>query len=141
MPIRRFLRKSQDKRKSPRRPGGGLVAHYWTGGAPAPHRISNLSSTGAFLEAPDDWPLGTVMSLILQLGSAPSPGPQEPPAGGSSPYVVHAEVVRSTPDGFGVRFLFENRDARAEFERFLRNAFAPAGHDNGAVLNATPAGD
>jgi hypothetical protein len=108
-----FRRKPKDRRKSPRSPGGDLIAHYWTGGAPTPRRVSDVSVDGAFIEGPEKWYPGTVVTLILQLGSA---------GGRLSPYTIRAAVVRSARDGFGVQFLFADRDERAEFQKFLQHA-------------------
>jgi uncharacterized protein len=122
--MRHWWAKVHDKRKSPRSPGGALVAHYWTGGAPAPRKVTNVSAGGAYIQTPDTWSPGTVMTLTFQLSSTPSPNG----AGGASENAgvasceVCAVVVRSAADGFGVRFLFGNRHEQAEFQRFLRGS-------------------
>jgi len=119
--IRRSREGHQDQRRSPRSPGGGLVAHYWTGGAPSPRRVSNVSVDGAYIEAPDKWYPGTVITLIFQLGSAHPAAREEDASHKSelSPCTIRAVVVRSAPDGFGVEFLFGNDDERTGFQRFL----------------------
>jgi len=130
MPIRRNRDRHQDKRKFPRSPGGTLVAHYWTGGAPTPHKVCNVSVAGAFIESSDEWPPGTVIRLILQPRPAQPPGSAEtslPP--GPLPFEVHASVVRLAPDGFGLRFLFRNANERSAFERFLHESLAVAAPD------------
>ena len=122
--IRRSREGPQDQRRSPRSPGGGLVAHYWTGGAPSPRRVSNVSVDGAYIEAPDKWYPGTVITLIFQLGCAhPETRDQDASNRGElSPCTIRAVVVRSAPDGFGVEFLFGNGDERAGFQQFLWEA-------------------
>jgi hypothetical protein len=130
----RFRKRPQDRRKSPRGPGGGLVAHYWTGGAPSPRSVSNVSVDGAYIEAPDKWYPGTVITLIFQLDSAHSASPcDEVPAGSElSPCTIRAVVVRSAQDGFAVEFLFVNHDERAAFQQFLEQTLGTG------VPGATP---
>jgi hypothetical protein len=119
--MRRFLQgPAQDQRRSPRNPGGALVAYYWTGGAPSPRKIANVSLDGAYVEAPDRWHPGTVITLTLQLGPHVSEGDQTS-LGRLAPWEVRALVIRSTPEGFAVEFLFEDRAERAGFERFLQS--------------------
>lgn len=139
--LRRSREGHQDKRKSPRSPGGALVAHYWTGGAPSPRRISNVSVDGAYVEAPDKWYPGTVITLILQLGFArpASPDEESPTDGELSPRAIRAVVVRSAPDGFGVEFLFGNDDERIGFGQFLRDAVGIDGPDGTSLPGSNQA--
>jgi len=96
------------------------VAGYWPGGAPPLHRVADVSVDGAYIEAPDKWYPGTIITLIFQLGSAPAA------AGQLGPCTMRAMAVRSAADGFGVEFLFENEDERSGFEQFLRKAIGAA---------------
>ena len=100
------------------------MVHYWTGGAPSPRRVSNVSADGAYVEAPDIWYPGTVITLIFQPGSVHPPDAHDQPVHdpGLPSCTTRAVVVRSTPDGFGVEFLFENQDERTGFQHFLREA-------------------
>ena len=120
--MRRVRDEHQEHRRSPRCPGGALVAHYWTGGAPSPRTVSNVSVDGAYIEAPDKWYPGTVITLIFQLRAGqPAGAEDQPPAAGQmSPCTVRAVVVRSAPDGFGVEFLFGDHGERSDFQQFLR---------------------
>ena len=119
--MRRFLQgPAQDQRRSPRKPGGALVAHYWTGGAPAPRKIADVSLDGAYVEAPDRWHPGTVITLTLQLDSNISDRDQMTLAR-PAPCEIRAMVIRLTPEGFAVEFLFEDGAERAGFERFLKS--------------------
>jgi hypothetical protein len=121
----KLWKKPHDQRRSPRIPGGDLVAYYWNGGAPSPRKVSNVSPDGAYIEAPDKWYPGTVVTLIFQLASAHPPNPNEAaPTGCSSlsPCAIRAVVIRSAQDGFGVEFLFVNHDERSGFQQFLREA-------------------
>jgi hypothetical protein len=115
------------------------VAHYWTGGAPIPRKIRNVSATGAFIEAPDEWPSGTIVKLIMQAGL---PSAQAPPgSGGPSPYELHGTVVRLEPNGFAVEFLYRNHQERAAFERFLRDSPSTPDPEYHAILETPPAGE
>lgn len=105
------------------------MAHYWTGGAPSPRRVSNVSVDGAYIEAPDKWYPGTVITLIFQRGSARPPNREEHTSnrGELSPCTIRAVVVRSAPDGFGVEFLFGDDDERTGFQQFLEEALGTDG--------------
>ena len=109
---------------SARNPGGALVAHYWNGGAPSPRTVSNVSVDGAYIEAPDKWYPGTVITLIFQHGgaAAASPGQGASTAGELPTCTVRAVVVRSVENGFAVKFRFGDHRERAEFQEFLRQA-------------------
>lgn len=119
--------------------GGALVAHYWTGGAPSPRRISNVSNDGAYIEAPDKWYPGTVITLIFQLDSVASDGPSADPslAGNLPTCTIRAVVVRTAPGGFGVEFLFGDQDERSDFHQFLQSAL---GMDQTPVARTHTAG-
>jgi hypothetical protein len=120
----KLWKKPHDQRRSPRIPGGDLVAYYWNGGAPSPRKVSNVGPDGAYIEAPDKWYPGTVVTLIFQLASAHPPNPHEAASAdcGLSPCAIRAVVIRSAQDGFGVEFLFVNHDERSGFQNFLREA-------------------
>jgi hypothetical protein len=84
---------------------------------------------GAYIEAPDKWYPGTVITLIFQLGSAHPASQGEVTANKAelSPCTIRAVVVRSAPDGFGVEFLFGNDDERSGFQQFLWDALGMDG--------------
>jgi len=97
-----------------------MVAHYWTGGAPIPRSITNISTNGAYIQASDSWQPGTVITLTLQAehsAAVPRNGNGLP-----APFAVRAVVVRAVTDGFAVQFLFGNHREKAEFGRFLKEA-------------------
>ena len=125
--MRKWLEGFEDRRRSPRNPGDGIVAHYWTGGAPAPRRVDNVSLDGAYIQAPDLWHAGTVITLTFQLDAAGSASQHKGNGsanGGPPPLAVRAVVVRSGPDGFGVRFLVMDHRERAGLRKFLEHAAA-----------------
>ena len=124
--MRQWLEGPQDQRQSTRSPGGALVAHYWTGGAPAPRMVANVSENGAYIQAPDTWYPGTVITLTLQPASAEARSANGHGGAsenvGASPCAVRAVVVRSAAGGFGVHFMFADRHEKVGFQKFLRNA-------------------
>ncbi|HWA93665.1 MAG TPA: PilZ domain-containing protein [Terracidiphilus sp.] len=65
--IQRFLRwLSTDRRRALRHAVPGLVAYYWTGGAPQAYHIGDISDTGIFLLTEERWFPGTMILMTLQ---------------------------------------------------------------------------
>ena len=95
----RFLRwlnappKAAERLRSPE-----IVAYFWTGGPPHPHRIGNISVTGLYLLTRDRWLRDTVLVMNLQLKN--SEGTKD----GDSLSVL-AKVVWSGEDGVGFQFV------------------------------------
>lgn len=88
-----------DRRKADRLPLPDLVAYFFTGGAPRPHPISNISITGFYMETEDRWIPGTIIRMTLQrIGSlGDDPG---------DTITVHSRVVRWGAQGGGFEFVF-----------------------------------
>jgi hypothetical protein len=95
----RFLRwlnappKAAERLRSPE-----IVAYFWTGGTPHPHKIGNISVTGLYLLTKDRWLRDTVLLMNLQLKN--SEGTKD----GDSLSVL-ARVVWSGADGVGFQFV------------------------------------
>ena len=91
-----------------------IHAYSWGGGSPAPVKIKDISTTGAYLHMPESemWYPGTILTVLLQSESAPT--------GEADAQSVSCRVVRHGPDGIGVAFLFEKPEERKSLERFLR---------------------
>jgi hypothetical protein len=87
-----------DARKSARLPVAGLVAHFFTGGAPVAHEIRDVSSTGLYVITTERWYPGTIIRMTL---SKPDVG--QPPAERS--ITIQAESMRWGNDGVGLRFV------------------------------------
>lgn len=95
----RFMRwLSSDRRRGKRHPLPGLVAYYWTGGAPQAFHIGNISTNGLFLLTEERWFPGTLIQMTLQRvdTSGEEPGDSIP---------VQSKVVRWADDGVGLSFL------------------------------------
>ena len=56
----------QDRRDTERHRAPQLEVYYWSGSAPAPHSVRDISSGGAYLVTEERWHPGTVLMLTLQ---------------------------------------------------------------------------
>jgi hypothetical protein len=109
-PVSRWLEllSSRERRKAQRQESPHVVAHYWDGAAPLPHRIRDISSTGLYLLTEQRWYPGTVIRLVLQRSSAAETDPDRS-------ITVNATVVRSGSDGVGLSLLLpRNQVTRAK---------------------------
>ncbi len=129
----RFLRwlfpepASIDRRRGERLPVPGLVAYYWTGGAPRAYQLGNVSGSGLYLLTEERWLPGTRIVMTLQKEN------HEPNSVNFSR--VESKVIRWGEDGVGCEFvesghvnlntgeIVENQKFdRAAFEQFLHRA-------------------
>lgn len=89
-----------DPRKTLRRPVDGVVAHFFTGGAPEPHEIRDVSPTGLFVVTTERWYPGTIIRMTLtRTDSTQSLADRS--------ITVHARSVRWGNDGVGLEFVVE----------------------------------
>jgi hypothetical protein len=87
-----------DPRRTTRKPVPGLVAHFFTGGAPHPHEVRDVSSTGLYVVTTERWYPGTVIRMTItkpDLGLSPA----------ERSITVHARSVRWGNDGVGLEFV------------------------------------
>jgi hypothetical protein len=89
---------SPDPRKAPREAVSGLAAYYWTGAAPVPHRIRDISATGLYLVTEERWYPGTLVLMTLQRTDCGEETKER------SIY-VHSRAVRWGNDGVGLQFI------------------------------------
>jgi uncharacterized protein len=87
-------------RRAGREPVAGLVAHFFTGGAPQAHDIRDISATGLYVVTTERWYPGTVIRMTL---SKPDTG--QPPSERS--ITIQARSVRWGNDGVGLQFVVE----------------------------------
>ena len=87
-----------DPRAKARRTVDGLVAHFFTGGAPHAHPIRDISQTGLYVVTSERWYPGTVIRMTLSIA-----GSEEHPLERS--ITVHAKAVRWGNDGVGLEFI------------------------------------
>ena len=90
--------KRSEERRAVRLPSPGLVAYFFTGGAPRPHPIKDISVTGFYMCTNERWLPGTIVRVTLQMVDAR-------PDGGRDSITVHSRVVRWGPDGGGFEFV------------------------------------
>jgi hypothetical protein len=87
-----------DRRRAYRLYDPDLVAYYFTGGAPHPHRIENISVTGCYMDTDDLWMPGTIIRMTLQkLGSR---GDRR-----GDTITVHSRLVRRGVKGGAFEFM------------------------------------
>jgi hypothetical protein len=75
-----------------------LVAYFFTGGAPRPHKIENISITGFYMHMDSTWMPGTIIRMTLQKAGTLGENPGEA-------VTVHSKVVRTDPRGGGFEFV------------------------------------
>lgn len=80
----------------------GLVAYYWTGGAPRACPVGNISATGIYILTDDSWLPGSVIPMTLQTAGVPVQD-------ADNWIAVLTQVVRSGPDGRGLSFVFSRK--------------------------------
>jgi uncharacterized protein len=98
----RFLRwLSTDRRASKRHPLPGLVAYYWTGGAPQAFHIADISNVGIYLLTDERWFPGTMILMTLQRTNTDGDDPDD--------FIsVLSKVIRWGSDGVGLTFVPSN---------------------------------
>lgn len=89
-----------DPRGNLRKPVPGLVAHFFTGGAPQAHEIRDVSPTGLYVVTTERWYPGTVIRMTLSkpdIGQSPT----------DRSITIQARSVRWGNDGVGLQFLVD----------------------------------
>jgi hypothetical protein len=87
-----------DPRRTNRKPVPGLIAHFFTGGAPHPHEVRDVSATGLYVVTTERWYPGTLIRMtITKPDLALSPSDRS--------VTVHARAVRWGNDGVGLEFV------------------------------------
>lgn len=87
-----------DRRRSSRHRARGLVAYYYTGGAPKPHRIGDISTTGFYLLTEERWLPDTIIRMTLQRAGTEGDAPEDAIS-------VVSKIVRCGMDGVGSEFI------------------------------------
>lgn len=94
----KFKKKRGEERRAVRLPAPGLVAYFFTGGAPRPNPIKDISVTGFYMCTDERWLPGTIIRITLQSIDAGRDGRRDS-------ITVHSRVVRWGPDGGGFEFV------------------------------------
>lgn len=86
-----------DRRRAARRYVPGVVAHYFTGGAPKPKNVADISMSGMYLLTDDRWMPGTMIQMTLQ----------KPCASGEKKQSINvlSRIVRRGSDGVAIEFI------------------------------------
>ena len=126
----RWLFPNVNQRRAKRYTTPGLVAYYWTGGAPYSYHVGDMSATGLFLLTKERWAPGTLIQMTLQK--------QDGRAGAENSITVLSEVVRWGEDGAGFNFVLSDYEDVREYgvpvgsaterktvERFMRKIGVP----------------
>lgn len=129
----RWLFPEVNQRRAVRYPTPGLVAFYWTGGAPHSYHVGDMSATGLFLLTKERWAPGTLIQMTLQQQDGRQLNAEDS-------ICVLSEVVRWSENGAGFNFILTDYENvlnygimpgeaidRKSVERFLRKIGTPAG--------------
>lgn len=127
----RWLFPEVNQRRAVRYTTPGLVAYYWTGGAPHSYHVGDMSATGLFLLTKERWAPGTLIQMTLQQQD----GKQH---AAENSICVLSEVVRWSENGAGFNFILTDYENvlnygimpgeaidRKAVERFLKNIGTP----------------
>jgi hypothetical protein len=92
-----FSDENKNRRRSPRCRRPLVVAHFWTGGAPQPIIIRDISTTGFFLLTEERWYVGTIVRMTLQRLDCDAEDPDQH-------LTVQSRVVRIDTEGVAFEF-------------------------------------
>lgn len=112
--MKRTLERIDDRRLAPRIANPAVSAYFWNGAAPLPHRLGDISRTGAYLYTPERWYLGTIVQITLD-----ADGTETTSKGPDSIVTVWSKIVRHGSDGVGMEFVLVKRSHREQFESLL----------------------
>ena len=88
-----------DRRRALRRYVPGMVAFYYTGGAPKPHQVADISMSGFYLLTEDRWVPETMIRMTLQKPCAKGERKQS--------ITVLSRIIRRGSDGIAAEFVMQ----------------------------------
>ena len=105
-----WLFPENERRRASRYVSPGLVAFYWTGGAPRSFEVGKISATGLYLLTKERWAPETRIQMTLQTAA---------PEGKNSSDSIHVltEVVNLDSDGVGFRFVLPESERQKSGDR------------------------
>jgi hypothetical protein len=115
--MKRTLERMDDRRLTPRIANPAVCAYFWNGAAPIPHRLGDISRTGAYLYTPERWYLGTIVQITLD--TSRNETALNGPDSAASTVTVWSKIVRHGLDGVGMEFVLVKRSHREQFELLL----------------------
>ena len=104
----RWLFPDVNQRRAKRYATPGLVAYYWTGGAPYSYHVGDMSATGLFLLTKERWAPGTLIQMTLQKQDGKTSNPEDA-------ICVLSEVVRWGENGSGFNFVLSDYEDIREY--------------------------
>jgi hypothetical protein len=105
-----------DRRRALRRYVPGMVAHYYTGGAPKPYDVADISMSGFYLLTEDHWMPETMIRMTLQKPCAKGERKQS--------ITVLSRVVRRGRDGVAAEFVMTE-----SLDQYTRDVMPTQGTD------------
>lgn len=101
-----------DPRKVGRSEVEGLIAYFFTGGAPEAHQVREVSATGLYVVTAERWYPGTIIRMTLtkpDVGQAPD----------DRSITIQTRAVRWGNDGVGLEFLVDDPQASRQRQQIL----------------------
>jgi hypothetical protein len=89
---------SKDRREGERSLSPPLMAYYWDGAVPVPHRVRDINLYGMYLLTERRWYPNTLITMTLQRSDKSPDDPERSIA-------LTTRVVRSDKDGVGLAFI------------------------------------
>ncbi len=122
--IKLLRAKPKEPRRGPRTADPLSLVYYWDGSAPLGDGLRDISRTGAYICTSQRWPIGAIVTLMLERSMIGSPGDTgDAPAPSTC---IPCRVVRQGDDGVGVEFVFTTQGERTSLQSFLKTV--PAGN-------------
>ncbi len=113
---RRFLAgEPPDPRIVNREPLHGLIAYFFTGGAPVMHEVRDISMKGLYVLTEERWYIGTVVRVTLTDKTEPT---------AERSLTLNAQVARWGKDGVGMHFILRDPENRKLKSTHLRDEIA-----------------
>jgi hypothetical protein len=111
------LGRLNDRRRAQRLAHPAILAFYSAGTEPAPHRIRDVSRTGAYMYTVERWYPGTLLQVTLDID--PGEVEVESSAKDVSSITLWSRIVRHGDDGVGMEFVLVQKKRRDSMHKFL----------------------
>jgi hypothetical protein len=113
--VKRWISRWQERRRAPRVRSETVRAIYWEALPDCSHPVKDISVEGAYIQTAVSWSTGTLIRLNLVF-----PGSTTASNGDDTFSNLWSRLVRNTPDGFAVEFVFDSPAERRQLKRLLR---------------------
>jgi c-di-GMP-binding flagellar brake protein YcgR len=115
--IKGSLARISDRRRAERVRNPAILAFYCAGAEAVPHRVRDISCTGAYMYTEERWYLGTLVQITLDVDASETEGKNA--AASVSSITLWAKVVRHGEEGVGLDFVLIQRKRRESMLRFV----------------------